>query len=290
MTFVAQALAEGTQWLRAASETPRAEAMLLLEHALQRRREWIVASAEVSLSASAAAVYRELCERRRAGVPAAYILGRAGFYGRDFLVDERVLIPRPETELLVDEAIAFADGRHRAVLDVGTGSGAIACTIAAETDAIVHATDISEAALDVARENARRLGVEKRCTFHHGYLSEPVRGLRFDIAIANLPYVPTADVPAPPNPVAFEPRVATDGGPDGLRLYRELLEKLPAVLAPESLALLEAAPPTIQELRKLVCRALPDFAVSVHKDYAGLERYIKAKGPSTGGGTQRGAR
>jgi release factor glutamine methyltransferase len=277
MTSVAAALAEGTALLRATSSAPRADALALLEATLSGRREWILAFGDRSVPARSEAAFRALCKRRREGTPTAYLLGRAWFCGREFVVDERVLIPRPETEHLVDEAVVFLGDRQADVLDVGTGSGALACSIAAATRATVAATDISSAALAVARENARRLNVSPRCTFHEGDLAEPVTDRRFDLVLANLPYIPSGDLPSAPDPVSFEPRLALDGGCDGLSLYRRLLAMLPALLKPKALVLLEAAPPTIARLKVAVKSALPGFAISLCQDYARFDRYVRAE-------------
>ena len=246
---IADALARGTGLLEQSSESPRADALLLLERVLERPRAWIVAHGQDRSAAGDAAQFFDLCERRAAGRPLAYVLGSAGFYGREFVVDESVLVPRPETEHLVDDAIAFIKALPRdrapAVLDLGTGSGAIACTIAAETPARVDAVDISGAALEVARENARRLNVADRCRFLSGDLTAPVKSERYDVVVANLPYMPSGDIPNGPDPLSFEPRLALDGGPDGLTIYRRLLPALPEILNPRALVLLEAAPPTI---------------------------------------------
>ncbi|HEY6486503.1 MAG TPA: peptide chain release factor N(5)-glutamine methyltransferase [Candidatus Cybelea sp.] len=276
MTTIAAALSDATARLRA-RESARADALLLLEYALGRTRAWIAAYGETALSPESEAEFRALCERRDTGAPAAYLVRSAGFYGREFVVNESVLIPRPETEHLVDEAIAFVGEAPAAALDVGTGSGAIACTIAARTSARVDATDISIPALDVARANAARLEVADRCRFHHGDLAEPVKHSSFDVVLANLPYIPTPDVPQRPDPIAFEPRVALDGGADGLVCYRRLLAELPAMLNARALVLLEGAPPTIGGLSELARAALPGFAISVHRDYAGLDRYVRAE-------------
>lgn len=275
MTSVAQTLADGTALLHDSSASPRADALLLLAHVLNRGREWLVAHGDATPTLEETEAFQQLSVQRSRGVPVAYLLGSAGFYGREFLVNEGVLVPRPETEHLVEEAIRFAGDRRLDVLDVGTGSGAIACTIAAETKATVRGTDTSSAAIAVANENARRLGVEDRCIFHRGNLTEPVRDIRFDIVIANLPYVPTAEIPAPPNPVAFEPRIATDGGPDGLALYRRLLDALPRLLNPNALILLEAAPQTLPGLAAIAKAALPHCPMTVGRDYAGLDRYLR---------------
>ncbi len=259
------------------SESAHADASLLLAHVLQRDRSWLVAHADAEPPQEEVTRFYALCERRREGIPIAYLLGTAEFYGRQFLVNEHVLVPRPETEHLIDEAIAFIDGPMR-VLDVGTGSGAIACTLAAETAVVVDATDASPAALDVARENARRLNVSAACRFYQGDLVEPVRKNRYDVVVANLPYIPTTDVPKPPDPVSFEPRLATDGGPEGLALYRRLLPTLPDLINESGLVLLEAAPPTINALADMLRATLPYFTISVVKDYSALDRYVKAYG------------
>jgi len=281
---VSEAIRWGLGLLSDSSESARADAQLLLAHALGRSREWAVAHPEALLPAEEARGFTALCERRRAGVPIAYLLGSAGFCGREFLVDESVLVPRPETEHLVEEAIEFIRERTYPregvpkVLDVGTGCGVIACTIVSETNATVDATDVSNGALTLAIENARRLGVSERCRFYRGDLVEPVRGNRYDVVIANLPYVPSADLSQPPEPASFEPRLAMDGGPDGLELYRRLLSEIENLLNEEALLLLEAAPPTIESLRVLTQGALRNFVISVGHDYAGLPRYIKATG------------
>lgn len=252
--------------------------MLLLAHTTGRNREWIVAHPEAVRPESEGRRFIALCERRAAGVPIAYLVGSAGFYGRTFVVNESVLIPRPETERLVEEAVVFIGSRSARMLDVGTGCGAIACTIAAETDARVEATDASRRAIALATQNACSLGVMHRCRFHVGDLAQPVRHQRFDVIVANLPYVPTADLPQAPAPASFEPREALDGGPTGLSLYERLLPSLPHLVNEGAMVLLEAAPPTIEELASMTRRTLPTFTISVGKDYSGLARYVKAIG------------
>jgi release factor glutamine methyltransferase len=262
------------------AEAAHADAALFLAHVLGRDRAWLVAHGEASVNDPQAKRFQELCARRLTGEPLAYIAGSAWFYSREFLVNESVLIPRPETEHLIDEALAYigASSRGNRVLDVGTGSGAIACTIAAESGAIVDATDISAEALDVARSNTERLGVADRVQFLQGDLAAPVRNNRYDLIIANLPYVPTNDVPKPPDPVSFEPRIATDGGPDGLSLYRRLVPTLPDLINEDGMVLLECAPPTYAPLKALLQLSLPNFVIEGGKDYAGLDRYVKAVG------------
>lgn len=211
-----------------------------------------------------------------AGMPQAYLEGSKGFYRREFSVNEHVLVPRPETEHLVEDALEFMrETQRRRVLDVGTGSGAIACTIACEIpDAIVTASDVSAHALEVAVQNAARLRAASRCTFVLADIAPRGAG-RYDVIVANLPYIPTADVPRKPDPVGFEPRQATDGGPDGLEQYRKLLAAAPGLVDGGGLLLMEAAPPTMPGLLALTEAAFPRAAITVHRDYAGLERYVR---------------
>ncbi len=276
---VASALALCLPALAAGGDSPRTDARLLLAHVLGRERAWLLAHDDSRLSARQSERFRQACARRAAGTPVAYIIGRAGFFGREFAVDERVLIPRPETELLVEEALAYLRGRHAAaVLDVGTGSGAIACTIAAEDpDTAVEGTDTSAPALAVARRNAERLGVRARCRFLRAEIAPTQAARRYDVLVANLPYVPTGALAALPDPTAYEPRAALDGGPDGLRAYRKLLAVAGKLLRSNSLLLMEAAPPTVAALAALTAAALPTAAVEVGSDYSGMERYVRAR-------------
>jgi release factor glutamine methyltransferase len=276
---ISSALREGIAVLSESSGSARADAFILLAHVLGQPREWIVAHGEAKLSDADAARFVDLCDRRRDGEPVPYITGRAWFYGREFIVDESVLIPRPETEHLVDEAVDFMRSRAGVgrVLDVGTGSGAIACSVAAETAALVDGTDLSPEAVGIARLNAQRIGVGDRCRFRQGDLATPVSDRRYDLVLANLPYVPTGDLPEAPEPASFEPRVALDGGSDGLAGYRRLLPRLPALLDAKALILFEAAPPTIAHLVCLARDALPGYTITIGHDYAGLARYLKAE-------------
>jgi release factor glutamine methyltransferase len=239
----------------------------------------VVAHPERIVTPGERARFQAFVERRAAGEPVAYIVGRAGFYGREFLVDRRVLIPRPETEHVVEAALQFArtlPGTRPSVADVGTGSGAIAITLAAEDGTLeVVASDISADALAVARANAQALGVAGRVRLVCGDLLAPLGAFApYDIVVANLPYVPTGSLPVAPHPVGYEPRVALDGGADGLALYRRLLADLDTVLKPRGGVFLEAAPGTIEVLAQLARDSFPDAAIEIGVDYAGLERYL----------------
>ncbi len=250
---------------------------LLLANVTGHNTAWLRANDDAPIDEKMVEALTGFVERRATGEPLAYIIGSAGFHGHVLLVDPSVLIPRPETEHLVDDAIEHLrswDGVR--ALDVGTGSGAIACSLAAAVPgAVIHATDVSPEALLVALANAQRLGVEARVHFYLGDLAAAVHRKRYDLIVANLPYVPTADIPIAPDPVSFEPRLALDGGPDGLDLYRRLLTELPGMLVPGGIVFMEAAPPTIRELGGLALDAFHDGTVQICRDYGGLERYVK---------------
>ena len=277
------ALARGTVLLAKSSDSPRLDAQLLLAHVLGKEPSWLVAHAESYLARMQAERFTGLLAKRAAGTPVAHAIGMWSFYGRSFEVNESVLVPRPETEHLVEAAVAYLGRRLEAhaftkhlftLLDVGVGSGAIACSIAAEfPTVVVDGTDVSEDAVKVAERNARRFNVHGRCKFIVGDLTQPVSHKQYDAVIANLPYVPSADVAALRG---SDPDVALDGGPDGLDHYRRLLPALPPVLKPDCLVLLEAAPPTIRTLAELVHGALPDATVAIERDYGGRERYVAA--------------
>jgi release factor glutamine methyltransferase len=280
MRTVASALTAGELALAPVGEEAYSDVRTLLAQVLQRRREWLFAHAETPLTIAQQRDFQRLCAQRASGRPLAYVLGCAWFYGRAFVVNEHVLVPRPETEHLVDEAVAHLNARAGAVsaLDIGTGSGAIACSIAAEVrSAIAVGTDISREAIELARLNADRLDVTTRCTFHVGDLSAPVDPARFDAVVANLPYVPSADVPGRPNAVGFEPRQAVDGGRDGLIHYRRFVPDAPRLLRPGGMLLLEAAPPSIDGLRALATDAFPTAEISVRSDYAARARYVRVR-------------
>jgi len=201
-------------------DEPRLDAELLLGEAMGRGRAALVADPAAEVPPAAARQFGEMVRRRLRREPVAYILGRKGFRDLELMVDSRVLIPRPETELVVELALELRPAR---VLDVGTGSGAIALAVADELpDAEVTATDTSPAALEVARGNAERLGLSERVRFVEGTL--PDAGDGFDLILANLPYVAERDWPSlQPEVTKYEPREALLAGPDGLDAYRALI-------------------------------------------------------------------
>ncbi|QDE40758.1 peptide chain release factor N(5)-glutamine methyltransferase [Luteibacter pinisoli] len=206
----------------------RLEAELLLAHALGVNRAWFFAHAEDVLPAGDALRFQELVGRRAKGEPVAYITGRRDFWSLPLEVTPATLIPRPETELLVELALAHLPEGGR-LLDLGTGSGAIALAIAKERpDATVHAVDASEAALRVAQRNARTLGLP--VTFHHGDWFTPVSGERYDVIVSNPPYIEESDEHLGQGDLRFEPRSALASGVDGLDDIRRIIDAAPAHL------------------------------------------------------------
>ena len=266
-----EARAHATERLRRAGvPTAALDADVLLAHVLGVPKEALVAHPEVALSAGERDRLHGLVARREDGVPIAYLRGFKEFYGLRFAVDERVLVPRPETEALVDAVRAHAAGRALTLVDVGTGSGAIAIALAASLPRLrVIATDLSAAALAVACANADAHGV--RIDFREGDLLAPVAE-QVDIVAANLPYLRDGDLDrlaGERTSLAFEPRVATVAGPDGLALVRRAIADLPRVLAADGAAFFECDPPQVAEIVALLS---PLGRVDVSRDLAGLER------------------
>lgn len=281
---VASALAVGIMRLRSGQaaeqvrESARTDAQILLGQILGLDHAWMLAHGDDELSRENLDAFGLLLDERMRGVPVPYLTHTCGFYGREFYVDERVLVPRPESEQVAEAAIErLRSGKGTQALDVGTGSGALAITLALEVPSLhVIATDISRDALDVAARNARALAVTELVEFVQCDVYRGEADQRFDCVVANLPYVPTAEVPLPPDPVAYEPPVAVDGGADGLAVYRKLTAKLGDLLAPGGSLVFEAAPATIYPLAQLVKDALRDARIEIVSDYAGLERFIVA--------------
>ena len=225
--------------------TPELDARLLLCEADGVSQEAYVAEPDRPLPPDVAAAYTRLIERRLGGEPVARILGRREFYGRDFLVDRHTLDPRPDTETLIDAALAWVAGKGAQelplrVLDLGTGTGCILLTLLAELPrATGVGTDVSVAALALARTNARRLGVEARARFAAGDWLDAVTG-RFDLVVANPPYLATEEISQlAPEVGRHDPLAALDGGPDGLKAYRRIAARAAEVLQPGGAILLE---------------------------------------------------
>lgn len=248
------------------------EAQLLLAQVLDRSRSWVLAHPEFELDPDQRAAYRVRWDRLRAGTPLPYLLGEWEFYGRSFLVGPAALIPRPETELLVELALELKPQACR-VLDLGTGTGCLAVSLACELPrARVVATDLSLEALCLARANAARHGVGDRVRLVNADLTEPLVD-RFDLICANLPYIPSERLAQLPLARA-EPRLALDGGQSGLALIRRALSGLPRRLTPGGLALFEIDPEQAPAVQRLAADRFPAAAASAERDLAGRPRVV----------------
>jgi len=277
MTTVSTALADARERL-ADSPSARIDAEILLCHALGRERTWLHAWPEAALDPARLERFGELVTRRARGEPIAYIVGHRAFHALEVMVTPDVLIPRPETELLVEialQTLATRDPGAR-VLDLGTGSGCVALAIAhAAPDAQVTAIDQSPAALAVARGNAQRLGLE-RIDFRSGDWLSGLGGRRFDVVVANPPYIAALDPHLDQGDVRFEPRAALVGGADGLDAIREIAANVSEHLAPDGLVAVEHGHDQGARVRELfTAEGLADVE-TVH-DLAGHPRVTRAR-------------
>ena len=255
-------------------ESPRLDAELLLAHVLGARRIDLYLRFDQPLQAEERAVYRELVRRRaRERVPVAYLTGTREFWSRPLRVTPDVLIPRPETEGLVQLAAKLAPRR---AADIGTGSGAIALALALELPEVeITAVDVSEAALAVARENLAAHGVAERVTLRCGRGLAPLEG-RFDLIASNPPYVPSAELDGLAPELRHEPRLALDGGPDGLDVIRELAAAAREKLVPGGHLVLEIGADQGARTSELLSAAGAAH-VEVQPDLAGRDRVVLAR-------------
>ncbi len=260
---------------RGGVDAPRLTAEILLAHALSCDRVRLYLDFDKPLGPVELAAFRELVRRRAAGEPTAWLTGRRAFRAHDFRVTPDVLVPRPETELVVEAALGLLPPGG-ALLDLCTGSGCIAVSAAlARPDARVVATEISTAALAVARENGAALGAA--VTFLEGDLDAPLGPAeRFDVVVSNPPYVPAAEIDGLAREVRREPRLALDGGPDGLSVIRRLLARAPSRLRPGGALVVEMHESHAGPLPGL-CREAGLVGVEVGRDLAGLPRWVVAR-------------
>jgi release factor glutamine methyltransferase len=254
-------------------ESPRLNAEHLLAHTLQRRRIELYLEFERPLAETELAPLRELVRRRGQGEPLQHLLGTVEFAGRVFLCDKRALVPRPETEELVELLKSKIQSAKFKIVDVGTGSGVIALTLAAQfPEAEVDAVDISDDALALARENAARLDLQRRVRFAQGNLLTEVKGA-FDLIVANLPYVATSDRPALSREVLHDPAVAVFAGERGDELVRELISAARDRLRPDGMLALEIGIGQADNLASLLAeKNYHDIALI--RDYCGVTRFL----------------
>ncbi len=286
---------------------PPLDLELILENALKKSRSFIIAHPELALTKSKIRNLKSKICRRLKGEPLAYILSHKEFYGLDFKVNKNVLIPRPETELMVEEAMrkitdnrrqTTKNGKQTAIIDIGTGSGCVIITLAKLLSQLsivncqLFATDISKKALAVARKNVRLHGVERKIKFFHGNLLEPILKSKIlnlkskIIILANLPYLTPAQIKKSPT-IKYEPRLALKAGKDGLKYYRRLLKQIKNVhksisphksaFSPRLSAFLEIDPSQASKIKQLIKKELPHSVAQTKKDLRGHNRIVIIK-------------
>lgn len=285
---VREALGQGRRLISPISDEAALEAELLLAHALRTDRVHLYQRLEEPLPRQVGAAYQALLERRLRRQPTPYIVGHREFYGLQLQVTPAAIIPRPETELVVEAALAEAERLLQrrpslTIADVGCGSGAIALALAANlprstgsgrAQAEILAIDTSARALALARRNAHRLGLTQRIRFLRGDLLRPLES-PVDVVVANLPYVRDDDWQRlPPEIRDHEPRRGLYGGPDGLRAIRRLLRQAPPYLKPGGALALEIGDDQAQAVRRIAGQAFPQADIEVRQDLAGLDRVL----------------
>ena len=280
MTLVSQLLAQAARDLTASgSPTGRLDADLIMGGVMHVSRTELFSLLQERIGETEAALFQSLVERRKGGEPVAYLTGIREFMSGPVPVTPDVLIPRPETELLVQWALKWLETRPDAkVVDVGTGSGAIAIAIAMlaplHANRTILATDISRRACDVARDNVDAFGLDNVRVKQHDLLQG--LGVTPDLVLANLPYLTPEQIDGNPD-LAMEPRQALDGGPDGLDVIRRLISHLPKGMSKSGAIALEIDPSQAETVAALLEETLPDARVAVHPDLAGLDRFVTAE-------------
>ena len=274
---VQSALAMSRSALCKHSETPNLDGQLLLGQVLGRPRSWLLAHPENVLEERHGTQFMDMLDRCARGEALPHVLGWWEFYGRRFHLDTSVLIPRPETELMVDAALEVLRPQSRplTVVDVGTGSGCVAVTLAREIPGLrVYATDLSLDALRLAKKNVFTHAVDRTvhlvCT---DLVSSILPPEGFDLVCANLPYIPQDEIDRL-LVSKREPRLALDGGKDGLQVVRRLLQNLPAILSEQGRAILEIGSGQADSVLQDVAELLPRHRACVRMDYAGHHRLL----------------
>ena len=282
---VRDALRQAREKLQASVvEDPGFESEYLLRHTLGYTREGLLIALDSDISSSDHLRFASIIDRRAAGEPSAYITGHKEFYGLDFNIDSRALVPRPETELLVELSLEFAARRAGKeglnIAEVGVGCGAISIALAVHLpDARVVATDISPAALKLASENISRHRVEDRVTLLEGDLLQPVSG-PIDILVSNPPYIPSAQLASLPREIRdHEPRVALDGGEDGMAVIERLIRQAKDKLRPGGAMFIEIGWDLGKRALACSLELWPESDASITPDLAGLDRVLTLRSP-----------
>jgi release factor glutamine methyltransferase len=284
LDLATELLTQNRQKLHLPIESPRLDAQILLSHVLNQERSYLYTYPEQVLNSNQALRWQNLLHRRIQGEPVAYLTGQKAFFGLDFCVDQRVLIPRPETELLVETALTLCHeflkhGKPPIVADIGTGSGAIPISLAVNEPRLpyLYATDISQDALTVANLNCQHHKVEERIRLLQGNLLVPLPE-PVDLLLANLPYVGTNEQAAmQPDVLDYEPHLALFSGPEGLDLLHDLLTQAhnSEKLRPRAVLLLEIGYQQREMLTNLAHKLWPSAHITCLRDYSGWDRVLQ---------------
>ena len=287
---IREALDQGTAMLNSNGiESANLDASLLLAKVLGISRSTMFSAGNVQITDKSLAIYYEFLKRRTSGECTAYILGKKEFYNLDFSVNPAVLVPRPDTETLVEAALGIvrsaetSDTSTFRILDLCTGSGAVAIALKYEMPELeIWATDISQEALEIAQSNAERLLAKQpdSIIFHLGDIFSALppssNEILFDMIVSNPPYIPTKKIAKLPLEIKKEPRIALDGGTDGLEIITEIVEKAPCYLKANGILLIEADPEQMEKIGTLFDKA--NFnEIKIYKDLSGLDRVISGK-------------
>jgi len=280
MVSVQDLLAKATHLLgQVGVETPLLDAEVMLSEAMGVSRTHLLAHPDCHPSASDVRRFQRWLNKRVKRVPLAYVVGHKEFYGLDFEIRRGVLIPRPETELLVDRTIQVLKGaRSPVIAEIGVGSGAVAVACALSIrDARIYATDVSPVAVRMARLNAKRHGVSERVRVMQGDLFEPLANLAFDAVVSNPPYVPTSEIATlQPEIRNYEPREALDGGTDGMACLHRIILEARRYIKPGGFLILEVGNGQAGAIASLM-KQHGYIAVQVNRDYAGVERVVNGR-------------
>ncbi|MDD5626296.1 MAG: peptide chain release factor N(5)-glutamine methyltransferase [Patescibacteria group bacterium] len=280
---IKQALLRAIQSLQKITKEPHLDAEVLLSFTLKKRpacrqagKIWLYAHSEKKLKKTEEIKFKKLIAQRKNGTPVAYLVEHKEFFDLDFMVDKNVLIPCPETELLVEEVLKSIPNSKFQILnsitiaDIGTGCGNIAITLAKHLPlAKIYAVDISKNALKVARRNAKKHKTEKKIIFLNGNLLEPLPK-KVNIITANLPYIPSQKAKR----LNHSPQIALDGGKDGLKFYQSLLENAADYLRPNGKIFLEINFNQAEKIKKIIKKYFPQAEIEIKKDLAGLNRLV----------------
>lgn len=268
-------------------ESPRLDAEVLLAAVLGKDRMYLYVHFDEPLEPEELAQFRAHVKERGAHTPLAYVLGSREFMGLNFRVTRDTLVPRPDTEILVQTAVQFlraraGGGGRLQIADLGTGTGAVALSVLHHADVPemrADAVDISPAAAAVVRENAAQLGLTERCTVYEGDLLAPIAGRTYDMILSNPPYIPSADIAGlMPDVYAYEPHLALDGGADGLSFYRRIMAEAPAMLKDDGAVAVEVGARQAADVAALAAAHPRIVRIETQRDLAGIERVVVAYG------------